>query len=78
MIAPAFDGWQFFARRMKDPRIAAYPVIIMTGLGVASEEWARSLGAEGLLRKPIDVVRMLEMIGRRCGLDGSSNRVHQS
>jgi hypothetical protein len=31
------------------------PVIIVTGLGIASPERARSLGAAGLVRKPVEV-----------------------
>jgi CheY-like chemotaxis protein len=35
--------------------LLAMPVIIVTGLGIANLEWARSLGAAGLVRKPVEV-----------------------
>src|SRR5262245_55015417 len=56
MILPGADGWQFFAERLQAPTaVAAIPVVVMTGVGIASKEWAVAMGAEDLLRKPIDV-----------------------
>ena len=34
----------------------------MTGVGIASPEWALGLGAVNLLRKPIDVPRLLATV----------------
>ena len=65
MMIPPPDGWRFLALRKKNPALAAAPVVIMTALGVASEEWASSLGACGLLRKPVDSEALLEEV-RRC------------
>jgi CheY-like chemotaxis protein len=62
MILPRRDGWTYAARRRHDPVLASAPFVIMTGLGIASDEWARSLGAVGLLRKPIDVEALLTTI----------------
>jgi chemosensory pili system protein ChpA (sensor histidine kinase/response regulator) len=64
MILPAADGWHFFAERLRIPEIAGIPVVIMTGLGVASPEWALSLGAVDLLRKPFDINRLLAVVRR--------------
>jgi two-component system, OmpR family, response regulator CpxR len=63
MILPKYDGWHFCAG-LKDVPGDMVPVAIMTGLGIASDEWARSLGAVGLLRKPLDVDQLLEMVRR--------------
>jgi CheY-like chemotaxis protein len=54
MMMPVMDGWGFLHNRRPDPRLAAIPVILMTGLGVAGNEWAASLGAYACFRKPID------------------------
>jgi CheY-like chemotaxis protein len=70
MILPKWDGWHFFHKRRKDGRLASCPVIVMTGLGIASEEWARSLGAAALLRKPIDVEALLQTIDQYAKVDG--------
>jgi hypothetical protein len=43
------------------------PVIIVTGIGNASDEWAASLGARGLLRKPAEVEHLLHEIERCLG-----------
>src|SRR5438270_3175209 len=45
MMMPAHDGWEFLRLRGQDPTLAGVPVIVLTALGVASELWARSLGA---------------------------------
>lgn len=66
MILPGLDGWMFLKERKRDVCLAAIPVVIMTGIGSASLEWAKSLGAAGLLLKPIDVEVLLEEISRHC------------
>jgi CheY-like chemotaxis protein len=57
MMLPGVDGWQFLNQLTRDPALAHVPVIIATGLGIASKEWAASLGAAGLLRKRFDAVQ---------------------
>jgi CheY-like chemotaxis protein len=58
------DGWHFLAERKAVPAAASIPIIIMTGIG-AGDDWARSLGACGLIRKPVEVESLLAEI-RRC------------
>src|SRR5439155_10806734 len=65
MLLPGVDGWQFLNRRRPDPALASVPVVITTALGIASPEWATSLGATGLLQKPIDTGPLLREV-RRC------------
>ncbi|OAI46960.1 hypothetical protein AYO44_01925 [Planctomycetaceae bacterium SCGC AG-212-F19] len=67
MILPGADGWQFCAERLRDSALAKLPVIIMTGVGIASRDWAKGLGAADLLRKPIDVPRLLDMVETYAG-----------
>lgn len=64
------DGWWFLQQRQRHPTLASVPVLIMTSLSVASDEWAVSLGAAGLVRKPFETDALLEQI-RRC-LDKAS------
>ena len=54
MMMPQPDGWQYLGQLRRDPGMASVPIIITTGLGIASREWAISLGAAGLLCKPIN------------------------
>jgi two-component system response regulator MprA len=53
MMMPAADGCHVMRGRAQDAALASVPVIIMTAIGVASEEWATGLGAAGYLRKPV-------------------------
>jgi CheY-like chemotaxis protein len=62
------DGWHFLYRREQLPDLRAIPVVIVTALGNASPEWAESLGADGLLRKPVDGDQVVAEVRRR--LDG--------
>jgi CheY-like chemotaxis protein len=74
MILPGLDGWKFCAHLKNNQGIAA-PFVIMTGVGVASEEWAKSLGAVGLLRKPMDVERLSEIVRRFVPTEGQVEHV---
>jgi CheY-like chemotaxis protein len=73
MILPRFDGWHFIGQRQKAKLFAGAPVIIMTGLGIASKEWALSLGAVELLRKPIDVEVLVAAVERCLARDERSS-----
>lgn len=63
IIRGGMDGWRFLEHWKKSERHP--PVIIVTGLGIASDLWARSLGASGLLKKPIDVEAMLKKVSEQ-------------
>jgi CheY-like chemotaxis protein len=65
MLLPAGDGWDFLKCYRRDPSLAGPPVIILTALGIASPEWATSLGAAGLVKKPIETSLLLQEV-RRC------------
>jgi CheY-like chemotaxis protein len=65
MLTPFADGWRFLGERKQDVSLAAIPVVIMTGIAIASAEWAASLGAAGYLHKPIDNEALLREV-RRC------------
>ena len=61
MLLPGLDGWHFLKRR--DARTASAPVLIVTALGIASKQWATSLGAAGWLPKPVDLSNLLDKVG---------------
>jgi CheY-like chemotaxis protein len=58
------DGWWFLQQRQLTQELAAVPVIILTALSVASEAWATSLGAAGLVSKPFESSSLLAEIRR--------------
>jgi DNA-binding response OmpR family regulator len=59
------DGWHFIYRWQQLPDLLAIPVVIVTAPGNASPNWAESLGAVGLLRKPVDGDRVVAEVRRR-------------
>jgi CheY-like chemotaxis protein len=61
------DGWHFLYQRRQLPDLRAIPVVIVTALGNASSEWAESLGAVGLLRKPVDGEQVVAEVRRLLG-----------
>ncbi len=62
--APGGDGWWFLQQRQRVPALASVPVILTTALAVASLEWAASLGAAGIVRKPFDANPLMAEINR--------------
>jgi CheY-like chemotaxis protein len=66
MMMPRIDGWQFLTLFRQTDAWSHIPVIITTSMSVASPEWAESLGAAGLLKKPFDPQEMLEPLRQFC------------
>src|SRR5947209_19037163 len=69
------DGWAFFEERKRNPPLAAIPVVIVTGISAASDEWANSLGAVACLQIPIDAEDLLQVVSRHLGMSGSHRPV---
>jgi CheY-like chemotaxis protein len=64
MMMSEIDGWHLLRLLRHYPELISLPVIIVTGLGNASPEWAQSLGAAGLVRKPVDMKQLQEELTR--------------
>jgi CheY-like chemotaxis protein len=62
MMMPEADGWHFMALRARDAGLASVPVVMITAIGVASQEWATSLGAAGYLHKPVTEEELVEAV----------------
>jgi CheY-like chemotaxis protein len=60
------DGWVLLDKIRRNPQWSSIPIIIVTGIGVASEEWAVSLGAQTVVQKPIDTDELLSKIKQHC------------
>lgn len=65
MMLPDIDGWRFLQVRRQLPKASDIPVLIVTGLSAASPEWAASLGAAGLVRKPFEFETLVQKV-RQC------------
>lgn len=57
---PIMDGFSFRAEQRQDPLLAKIPVILVSANG--EEEDARSLGAVGILDKPVQLPELIAMI----------------
>ena len=66
MMMPTGDGWEFLEMRRQDRALLSIPVLVTTAIGIASYDWARALGACGILRKPIPANSLLEEVRRHC------------
>ncbi len=64
MLLPGLDGWRFLEQWRADPALPPAPFVVVTGLAVASQEWAASLGACGLIRKPVETEDLLREVAR--------------
>ncbi|WP_437678663.1 response regulator [Sorangium sp. So ce131] len=69
LMMPVMDGWQLRAELQRDPALADIPVVIVSA-DVRAEREAPRLGVAGLLKKPLQVEPLLELVHRICGAPG--------
>jgi CheY-like chemotaxis protein len=73
MLLPGIDGWDLLQGQkgasgpQRNPALAGIPVLIITGMGIGSPEWAAALGAAGYLHKPLEIASLLDTVRRVCG-----------
>ncbi len=68
---PTMDGWQFRDEQMRDSELRRIPVAVFSG-DAQEEAAAAELGVELVLRKPLDVERMIDMLQEHCAGGRSS------
>ncbi|WP_437533462.1 response regulator [Sorangium sp. So ce726] len=61
LMMPGMDGYAFRAEQLRTPAIADVPVVVLTA-GAAPR--ATELGSVDILRKPVDLVALLDVVGR--------------
>jgi CheY-like chemotaxis protein len=61
---PVMNGWEFCAelQRLEDERLAAIPVVLVTGEAEDDRRYQAELRAVGLIRKPFEPERLLNTI----------------
>jgi CheY-like chemotaxis protein len=64
LMMPVMDGYRFRAAQRDDPALAAIPTIIFTAGGVGAE--VEALAALAVVRKPIDLRRLLAIVRGHC------------
>ncbi|WP_437782490.1 response regulator [Sorangium sp. So ce1097] len=66
LMMPVMDGWQLRAELQRDPALASIPVVIVSA-DVRAEQEASRLRVAGLLKKPLQIEPLLELVHRICG-----------
>ena len=63
LMMPVMNGWEFRAEQSKNQMISDIPVVVVTADGRADLK-ALALGVDDYLRKPIQIDRLLDVVGR--------------
>ncbi len=63
LLMPEMNGWQFRGEQAADPTLHGIPVVVLSG-GQGAAETAASMGAAGLVRKPIRLPELLSAVER--------------
>jgi two-component system, chemotaxis family, sensor histidine kinase and response regulator PixL len=58
---PVMNGWQFLVQKRNEPALVKVPVVVMSDTSTE-----RPQGAAGFLRKPINTLTLLRVIGSYC------------
>jgi CheY-like chemotaxis protein len=61
---PGMDGWAFMDALTRHPTWLGVPVVVLTGAADISPDEVRALGADDLLRKPVDPEQLLATVSR--------------
>jgi CheY-like chemotaxis protein len=60
------DGWALLRKFRRNPEWRSIPVVIVTSIRIACDDWAVSLGAQAVLCKPISPDELLAAIEHYC------------
>ncbi|NTU79074.1 MAG: response regulator [Chloroflexales bacterium] len=67
LMMPVMSGWDFRAAQQADPSLAHIPVIVLSA-DRSVQVKAVAVQAEGYLPKPVDIMVLLETVGRHSPL----------
>ena len=65
LFMPTMNGWAFRAEQLRDPDLAAIPVVVISA-DARTEQNAGQLGALAHLKKPIDVDALVSLVDAHC------------
>lgn len=63
LYLPVMDGWEFRRSQLARPRLAAIPVVVITA---AADGLVEPIEAEQVIKKPLDIGRLLDVVRRYC------------
>lgn len=65
VMMPRLNGYQACRRLKAEPATASVPIVIVTTKDQPADEfWAREVGADAFLAKPVDVQQLTELLDR--------------
>jgi CheY-like chemotaxis protein len=73
LMMPGMDGWDFRTEQMRDPKLAAVPVVIVSASGFSRESIETQFRPAAYVEKPIE---RTELLGVLRELVGSGPPVH--
>ena len=65
LMLPIQDGWWFRAQQLRDPDLAAVPVVVMSALAQVDVE-AQQLGVQDYIAKPVEPEVLFSILARNC------------
>lgn len=65
LMMPVMTGWEFREQQRQDPRLAAIPVAVVTGVRNSQDQLA-ALDAVGYFQKPLDINALLDTVAHYC------------
>jgi CheY-like chemotaxis protein len=71
LMMPVMDGWTFRAEQMRDPHLAQIPVVVVSAVRDVAKQ-VKDLGLIGVLKKPIDLPKLLAIVSEHCCSGGQS------
>ncbi len=64
LMMPGMDGWDFRSEQMRDPKLAAVPVVIVSASGFSRESIGIQFRPAAYVAKPIERSELLDVIRR--------------
>ena len=66
LMMPVMNGWELRQAMLADRRLAAIPVIVVSGKGRIADEEERLLAPSAVLVKPFELSELLSLVARFC------------
>lgn len=62
LMMPGMNGWDFRSEQMRDPKLAAVPVVIVSASGLSDESIRAQFHPAGYVEKPIERTELLGVL----------------
>ena len=62
LMMPGMDGWDFRTEQLRDPKLAAVPVVIVSASGFSQESIGTQFRPAAYVEKPIERTALLDVI----------------